>query len=243
MGDAVFLRNIRLSANVGLDCWHRDKAQPALVSLSLPTDIQLAGETDDVVNTINYGTVYKAIDSGLAGTSYDTLDAFTEAAARIGLEAGGGKTVKATVKLPKVILQAEGDDGGVAMDVEMAAGEDGTMTVQSKVLHVHNLRVACVLGVNDHERTGKQLVALNLDLYGGNLPAKTDYQKDFAPVIKLVEDSSYLTLEALCWAVAKLLILGLAFSTVRVSIEKPNAYGVVDCPGVVMTRSVMDIKP
>jgi FolB domain-containing protein len=187
MTDYVFLRNIRLSAKIGLDCWHRDKAQPALVSLSLPTDVDLAGQTDDVAKTVNYGTVYKAIDgSDLARISYPTLDAFTEAAARIALETGGGKTVRATVRLPKAIMQAaEGEQGGVSMDLEMTTGEEGVKSVQSKVLHVHNLRVACILGVNEHERKEKQVVVLNLDLYGWVLPEKTDYQKDFTPVIQV----------------------------------------------------------
>jgi FolB domain-containing protein len=189
MSDAVFLRNARLTAMVGLDCWHRDKKQPVLVSMTIPVEIQLAGETDDVLNTVNYGTVFKAIDKGLSGSSHNTLDSFAEEACRIGLKVGNGKRVSSTVKLPKVVKEAEGGDGGVSLEVEMVVDETGKATVHSKVLRIDNLRLACILGINDHERKGKQIVALNLELYDGKVPEKTDYQALFAPLIKVSPNS------------------------------------------------------
>ena len=51
-----------------------------------------------------------------------------------------------------------------------------------------------------------------------------------------------MTLEALAWAVAKTSLLQLGFEKVKVTIEKPNAYGLADCPGVVMTRTIHDVS-
>lgn len=181
MTDVVFLQNISLSATIGKDCWHRDKAQPVLISFRLFTNTTLAGETDDVVNTINYGTVYKAIADALTNATYATLDDFTETACRVALEAGGGEHVVGTVRLPKALLQAEAYGGGVVCETEMQKGK----SVTSKILSVDNLRLPTLIGVNPHEREDKQLVAVHLTLHDAETPEVTDYQKTFHPVCQV----------------------------------------------------------
>ncbi|KAH0534043.1 hypothetical protein FGG08_007350 [Glutinoglossum americanum] len=237
MTDTVFLRNAAISAVIGRDCWHREKSQPALISLRLLTDIELTGETDDVVNTIDYGTVYKAVADAMTNSSYPTLDAFTEKACRVALKAGGGKCVKGTVMLPKALLQAEGRDGGVRCEIEMEATQAEAVAVRSKTLSIRNLRLSCIIGVNKHEREHKQLVVVNLKLYDPPTPDHTDYQKALMPVFKHIENSSYQTLEAFVVSLAKLLMSDMGYVKVTISAEKPNAYGLVDCPGVEITRT------
>lgn len=181
MSDTVFLYNISLNAVIGKDCWHRDKAQPVLISFRLFTNISLAGETDDVVNTINYGTVYKEIAKALTNATYPTLDGFTHAACRIALDAGGGQRVIGTVRLPKALLQAEAPEGGVSCEIEMQKGEE----IIAKTLSVKNLRLPTLIGVNRHERLDKQLVEVNLTIYDAKTPEMTDYQETFHPVCQV----------------------------------------------------------
>lgn len=69
--DYIQLRNIQLPLPIRInpDAWHReDKAQPAIISLraSYPTSlISKSSNGDDVNSTLNYGTLYRAIESKL----------------------------------------------------------------------------------------------------------------------------------------------------------------------------------
>ena len=62
------IRNAAIPATVCKDCWQRDKAQRALISLLLITSIILAGENDDVLESIDYGTIYKTVTDSMNGS-------------------------------------------------------------------------------------------------------------------------------------------------------------------------------
>lgn len=115
------------------------KAQRVLISLLLITSIILAGENDDVLETVDYGTIYKAVTDSMNGSKYSTLDAFAREAAGINFKTEGGKYVYTTIVLPKALLQAA--------DV---------------VLSVKDLKLPCVIDLNSHERQAKQLLLVNL---------------------------------------------------------------------------------
>jgi dihydroneopterin aldolase/2-amino-4-hydroxy-6-hydroxymethyldihydropteridine diphosphokinase/dihydropteroate synthase len=185
MADIIFLRNVRITATVGLDCWHRDKPQPVLISTSLYADVRVAGDSDNVLDTIHYGNVYKALAGALSNSKYKTLQSCTEEVCQICLRVGGGDKVCATVILPKGLLRTEGEDGGIGMRLNMAKNSDGSMAIQSQTLLVKNLRLYCVLGVNPHERKDKQLVVINLELTLDLMADETDHQTKLEPLIQV----------------------------------------------------------
>ncbi|KAF8543706.1 hypothetical protein BDD12DRAFT_874158 [Trichophaea hybrida] len=78
MIDTIYLRNAVFNATVGRDCWHRDKAQRVLISIRLFTSVTLAGETDDVLESINYGTVYKTVAKAMGSSRHPNLQSFAE---------------------------------------------------------------------------------------------------------------------------------------------------------------------
>ncbi len=186
MADTIFLRNLSLTATVGRDCWHRDKAQPVLVSVLLYTNIKSAGVSDNVNDTINYGLVYKSLVDILSGTNYPTLDACAEEVCQKCLVVGGCDRVRVAVGLPKALLQAEGEGAGISMQMEMSLNGNGTTTILSKNLHVSRLRPRCIIGVNPHEREHKQIISLDLELSDKRgQDDKTDYQQEFGPLISV----------------------------------------------------------
>lgn len=168
MSDIISIRNAAILATVGKDCWHRDKAQRVLVSLRLKTSIEVAGENDDVLKTIDYGKIYKAVVDSLDGSKHPNLDVFTREAARIALKTGGGNSVHATVVLPNALLQADG------VGFEVQDFKDGG-TSDSTALFVKDLKLPCVIGVNRHERQAKQLVIVNLRFYDVDEEGLSDY--------------------------------------------------------------------
>ena len=169
MSDIISIRNAAILATVGKDCWHRDKAQRVSISLRLKTSIVIAGENDDVLETIDYGKIYKAVVDSLDGSKHPNLDVFTREAARIALKTGRGNSVHATVVLPSALLQAD----GVGFEVQLFEGGD---TFDSTALFVKDLKLPCVIGVNPHERQAKQLVIVNLRFYDVDEEGCSDYQ-------------------------------------------------------------------
>ncbi|KAF8251507.1 tetrahydrobiopterin biosynthesis enzymes-like protein [Wilcoxina mikolae CBS 423.85] len=233
MTDTIYLRNAVFNATVGRDCWHRDKAQRVLISIRLFTSVTLAGETDDVLKSINYGTVYKAVAKAMDSSRHPNLQSFTEEVCRVGLKVGGGKHVKATAFLPKVLLQAE----GVGYEVSMTKQQDGEEVTAEKVLFVKGLRQFCIIGLNKHEREDKQPVSVNIRFHGVEETEESDYQASLQAISKHIENSAYLTLEAFVVSIAKLAVVEMGYEKVTVNAEKPSAYGMVDCPGVEITRT------
>ena len=187
MSDIVSIRNAAMFATVGKDCWHRDKAQRVLISLRLKTSIVIAGENDDVLKTINYGTVYKAVADSMEGSKHPNLTAFTRKAAGIALKTGGGKCVHATVVLPNALLQA----GGVGFEMQILKDVD---TPDSNVAFVKDLTIPCVIGVNPHERQAKQLVIVSLKFYDFIEEEESDYQSSLK---KIQEVGNFYSITAL----------------------------------------------
>ncbi len=184
MSDIVYLRNAALSANVGLDCWHRNKPQPVLISLQLYTSVRLAGENDDVLETINYGTVYKAVAAAIDSSKWPNLESLAGEICRIGLETGGGKYVKASVCLPKALLQADGI--GFECALRNAEGDNNILgDAESNILFATNLRLFCVIGVNKHEREDKQPLVMNLRFQGASEKGESDYQGRLKPIFEV----------------------------------------------------------
>ncbi len=98
-------------------------------------------------------------------------------------------------------------------------------------IHVQDLLLRCILGVNPEERVKKQDVVLNLTLWADlSLPARTDRIEDTLDyknlkkrVVDLVEGSSFLLVEALAGAVADLCLEVPLVRAVRVRVDKPGA--------------------
>lgn len=189
--DTVYLSDAAFTATVGRDCWHRkNQPQPVLISIRLHTSIKLAGEKDDVFETIHYGHVYKAIASEMGKSHYyPNLETLAEKICLIGLEIGKGKHAQTTVSLPKGHLQAHGvgftstmtrpdNDGG-----KSKAAENNK---EPSVLFVENLQLPCIIGVNDHERKDKQLVRVNLKFHGvAEKDLQSDYQAMLMPIVRV----------------------------------------------------------
>ena len=65
MKDTIPIRDLSLRACTGSSAWNRPdadkKQQPVLVSLVVPYNLALAGATDDLAHSLNYGALAKAV--------------------------------------------------------------------------------------------------------------------------------------------------------------------------------------
>jgi FolB domain-containing protein len=182
--DVVFLSVLALKATVGPETWHRlNRPQPVILDIRMRTNIALAGDTDDVLKTIHYGNLCKAVTKCVESSGpFSDLKHFAGAVCEAALgPGGGGNEVDLTVTLPKALLLAE----GVGLStVQISGGDKAAVRIQSQSLFVRDMKLACIIGVNPHERLEKQHIVINLIFY----EITSDLFTDYAKVVKNITD-------------------------------------------------------
>lgn len=170
--DTIFIKNIQVSAPIGLDCWHRSKPQPALVTVRVPKNISAAGRSDKITDTLDYRPIYKAITSFQSEISLEdskshphaNLPEFTKAICNRVSQVTGAPNLEVVVLLPKAVRQAEGVQ--IEMRMQSTGGFGMEESIFSAIYIVKGLRVECVIGIGEAERREKQPVILELELRG-----------------------------------------------------------------------------
>ena len=187
--DRVFLHGLTLSAAIGPEAWHRhNRPQPVILDVRMPTSIELAANTDNVVHTIHYGHLGKAITKLVqSGKNFESIKIFADEICKTALGPGGGKqVVELTVTLPKALLLAQ-SFGIVTQQVRQLQVEDSSVMqlhTESERLFVQGMKLACIIGVNPHERLEKQHVVVDLSFYD----VADSIYKGYAVLVKKVTD-------------------------------------------------------
>jgi len=111
-------------------------------------------------------------------------------------------------------------------------------------IHICDLLVRCVLGINDGERRDKQDVLINLTVHADlhkagksdRVEDTVDYRALKKRVLAMVENSQYFLVEALAEAVAELCLEQGGVRRVDVRVDKPNALRFARSVAVEITR-------
>ena len=202
--DRVILQHLALSAAIGPEAWHRpDRPQPVLLDLSMQTNIELAGDTDDVVHTIHYGYLCKAVTKVVERQKpFRSIKEFADEVSKAALGPGGGKHVaELTVTLPKAVLLAGGFGLSTMRMIEKKGTDTEEMMVVSENVFVRDMKLACIIGVNPHERLEKQYVVLNLTFFDVRENLFTEYHV----LLKKITDVGHLLLLTLAGVLTPLL--------------------------------------
>jgi dihydroneopterin aldolase len=164
--DKVLLRNISLNATVGLDAWSRPRLQPILLSVtaSLAKPFTSAAQNDKVdSSTLNYGTLSKSIfafANEQAATPFEPAD-YLNAIAQIVLaqvkDPATLHKVEVELFLPKGTKYGEGIGYSEVYDPKKSLDIPRSCEVWLK-----NVKIPCIIGVNDIERETAQVVVVNL---------------------------------------------------------------------------------
>jgi len=88
--DQVFITDLVARGIIGVNDWEREKPQEILINIVLFADLQAAGESDDIVDCVNYRTVAKKVM------------AHAESAARFTVEALAADLAKICLQIPRV---------------------------------------------------------------------------------------------------------------------------------------------
>ena len=168
--DVVFVDSLHVSANIGPDCWDRDRSQPVDISVYLhlkESYLDRAGTSDNVLDSIDYSNLTKKVSNFIKDKSEsetpnfsgpdDLIQAVTELAFNLAGEAA--VAVRVTVGAPKMMLLA----AGFSVDITtIMKDQPKSIIVASKRVLVKDLVLPVIIGVNPAERKSKQRVKVNL---------------------------------------------------------------------------------
>lgn len=240
--DVVSIRALTLTTRIGNDIWYRNRPQPVIISLGLYTNISKSGAADDVGASIHYGNLTKAASTHITDSACDHLVEFVNSLAGCCfLKGGAEEKIKIVAELPEALTMAEGvgieayrqrypQDSGRGGEVDQIPGfGDG--------IFIRNLRVACIIGVNEPERKEKQVVVVNLRLWDIDAKLAVGYRKLVQAVTEYIESSSFLTIEAMITSVCRVICVDHGVSKVTARIEKPSALTFAKGAAVEITRT------
>ncbi|OGO20881.1 MAG: dihydroneopterin aldolase [Chloroflexi bacterium RBG_16_48_8] len=115
-------------------------------------------------------------------------------------------------------------------------------------IHIKDLFLRGIIGINDWEREKRQDILINITLFGDLRPAGLsdqiedciNYRTIAKKVIRYVEESDRFTVEALATDIARLCLEQEGVKRARVSLEKPGALRFARSVGVEIERTTED---
>ncbi len=118
------------------------------------------------------------------------------------------------------------------------------MTEHLDKIHVRDLLLRTIIGVNPDERESRQDVIINLTLYidtrqagaSDSIRDTVNYRSVTKRIIQHVESSEYYLVEALANSIARIVLTEFPIQRVRVSVEKPGALRFARSVGVEIER-------
>ena len=121
--------------------------------------------------------------------------------------------------------------------------EKGSERAMDKIL-IKDLRLRCIIGVNDSERREKQDVTINIVIWSDlteaaktdNIDKTVDYKEITKGIINLVEGSEFCLVETLAEKIAESCLEHARVKKVRVTVEKPGALRFARSVGVSILR-------
>lgn len=115
-------------------------------------------------------------------------------------------------------------------------------------IHIKDLLVRCILGINEDERAKRQDVLVNVTLHTDTrVPGRSDRFEDAVDyralnkrILHFAEDSKFYLVEALAESIADLCLEHPGVQRVDVQVEKPGALRFARSVGVEITRTRPD---
>ncbi len=115
-------------------------------------------------------------------------------------------------------------------------------------IHIKDLLLRAIIGVNDEERRNKQDIVVNITLYtdhtaaaaSDNIADTVNYKTIAKQTIKLVEESEFYLVEKLALEINHLCLADPRVERAVVTVEKPGALRFARSVGVTVDRTRFD---
>ncbi len=111
-------------------------------------------------------------------------------------------------------------------------------------IHIRDLTLRCIIGINAHEREQRQDVILNITMWADlrqagqsdNIDDTVNYKTIKRKVVDLVENSSFLLVEKIAQEIANVCLVDARVQRVDVTLDKPGALRFARSVAVEITR-------
>ncbi len=101
--DKIIITDLRATGVIGVKSPERDHPQTLLINITLFTDLEPAGKTDNIRDTVSYSTVAKSVAARFAETQFYTLEALADDLARLLLAKFGVDAVSIRIEKPEFV--------------------------------------------------------------------------------------------------------------------------------------------
>lgn len=91
--DKILIKDLLLRGIIGLNPSEREKPQDILINMTLFTDMQAAGRSDNIDDALNYRTITKAVIAYVEASAHVTVEALATNIARIAVEGGAERAI------------------------------------------------------------------------------------------------------------------------------------------------------
>jgi len=108
--DTISVRGIRVRGRHGVLGFEQQLGQTFIVDVDMQVDTVLAGETDDLRHTVDYGTVANEVAAIVGGEPFQLIEALAAALAQRVKEFDGVEQVTITVHKPYAPVTEVFDD-------------------------------------------------------------------------------------------------------------------------------------
>ena len=117
--DKVIIKDLLVRGIIGVNDWERKRAQDILINVILFTDTRRAGETDSIVDCVNYSTMSKRLQAHAESAERLTVEALANDLVKICLEDKGVERVILRVEKPGAVRFAK----SVGVEIERSRDE------------------------------------------------------------------------------------------------------------------------
>ena len=117
--DKVIIKNLLARGIIGINDWERKRAQDILINLTLFTDTQRAGQTDNINDCVDYSKMSKKIMAHAESANKLTVEALANELAKLCFEDKNVQKVIVCVEKPGAVRFAE----SVGVEIERSRDE------------------------------------------------------------------------------------------------------------------------
>lgn len=117
--DRIEIKDLLLRGIIGINDWERENKQDILINIVIFADLQKAGETDDIDDSVNYRAVTKKIIKHIDRNEPFTVEALAADLAKICLDEAGVIRARVRVEKPGALRFAK----SVGVEIERGADD------------------------------------------------------------------------------------------------------------------------
>ncbi len=118
--DRIEIRGLRARGRHGVFADERRDGQTFVVDLVLERDLSVAAHSDDLADTVDYGTLSAAVAEAVATTRFDLIEALAGHLAKLALERTDATAVEVRVAKPQAPVAVELDTVAIVLRRERA---------------------------------------------------------------------------------------------------------------------------